>query len=277
MKTFKPTPLSRRKQQVVDYSSLTATEPFKPLVKYYKRDQGRNNQGRITTRHKGGGVKKLYREIDFGEEKKGIKGKVKSIEYDPFRTAFIALISYQNGAWGYILAPEDLKAGDEILCDEKAPLKIGNRMPLKNFPVGSLVYNVEITPLGGGKMIKSAGSYAEVMAQEGEYTHLKMPSGEIRKFLSKCYASYGRLSNIEYNIISLGKAGRSRLLGIRPTVRGKAMNPVDHPYGGGEGKTKRGTKRPKTLWGKVTGGRKTRRKKKYSNKLIVEHRVKKKK
>jgi len=277
IKAYNPTPLSRRKQQVVDYKTLTEKEPFKPLTKYFKKSVGRNNLGRITTRHKGGGVKQLYREIEFGEAKINVPAIVKSIEYDPFRSAFIALMSYRDGDWRYMLAPEELKVGDEVICKEEAPLKVGNRMMLKYFPVGSFVHNVEITPLAGGRLIKSAGSYAEVLAQEGKYTNLRMPSSEVRKVLGTGYATYGRLSNIEHNIVSLGKAGRNRWLGVRPTVRGTAMNPVDHPYGGGEGRTQRGTKRPKTLWGKVTGGRKTRTKSKYSDKLIVQRRAKKKK
>jgi len=271
----KPITPSRRHYQTPDFSVLTKEEPFKPLVKKIKKNAGRNNQGRITSRFRGGGVKKLYREIDFGEEKINIPGEVKSIEYDPYRSSFIALVSYKNGAWGYILAPDGLKVGDEIICAEEAPLKIGNRMKLIHFPVGSMVYNIETIPLKGGKLAKSAGSYAEVLAQEGKYTHLRLPSGEVRKVLSSGFASYGRLSNIEWKTVSLGKAGRLRLMGFRPTVRGRAMNPVDHPYGGGEGRTQRGTKRPKTIWGKVTGGRKTRPKKKYSDKLILQRRKKK--
>lgn len=275
MKRYKPTTPSRRHYTVVDYSVLTSDEPYKKLVYFIKRAKGRS-KGVITSRHKGGGNKKLYREIIFGEEKKGVPGKVKTIEYDPFRTSFIALISYQDGDWRYILAPHNLKVGETIICDETAPVKEGNRMLLKNIPIGSLIHNIETKPLQGGKLIRSAGSAATILAQEGEYTFIKMPSGEIRKIDSNCYASIGQLSNVENSLIQLGKAGRSRLRGRRPEVRGSAMNAVDHPYGGGEGKTKRGTKRPKNIFGKVTGGKKTRKKNKYSDALIVERRKKKK-
>ncbi len=275
MKQYKPTPLSRRMQQVADYSSLSKREPFKPLTRSWKRGIGRSH-GKISSRHKGGGVKKLYREIEFGQAKMNVPAKVVSIEYDPFRTSFIALVSYRDGDWRYILAPSDLKVGKEIVCAESAPLEIGNRLMLKNIPVGSSVHNVETMPMTEGRLIRSAGSYAEVLAQDGKHTHLRMPSSEVRKVINTGYASYGRLSNVEHGIVSIGIAGRNRRKGIRPTVRGTAMNPVDHPYGGGEGRTQRGTKRPKTKWGKVTGGHKTRVKTKYSNNLIIKRRVKKK-
>ena len=276
IKRYKPTTPSRRHLTVSDYSVLTGDKPFKKLTSSKKRSVGRS-KGRITVRHKGGGNKKLYREISFGEKKKGIPGIVKTIEYDPYRSSFISLISYKDGDWCYILAPQNLKAGDEIICNEKTPLKKGNRLELKNIPVGSLVHNIEVKAGGGGKLAKSAGSSAQIITQDGKYTHLKMPSSEIRKVLDICYASLGQLSNIEHGMINIGKAGRSRHLGRRPKVRGTAMNPVDHPYGGGEGKTQRGTKRPKSIYGKVTGGVKTRKKKKYSNKLIIKKRKKKRK
>ena len=276
IKRYKPTTPSRRHLTVSDYSVLTGDKPFKKLTSSKKRSVGRS-KGRITVRHKGGGHKKLYREISFGEQKKGIPGIVKTIEYDPYRSSFISLISYKDGDWCYILAPQSLKVGDEIICNEKTPLKKGNRLELKNIPVGSLVHNIEVKAGGGGKLAKSAGSSAQIITQDGKYTHLKMPSSEIRKVLDICYASLGQLSNIEHGMINIGKAGRSRHLGRRPKVRGTAMNPVDHPYGGGEGKTQRGTKRPKSIYGKVTGGVKTRKKKKYSNKLIIKKRKKKRK
>ena len=276
IKRYKPTTPSRRHLTVSDYSVLTGDKPFKKLTSSKKRSVGRS-KGRITVRHKGGGHKKLYREISFGEQKKGIPGIVKTIEYDPYRSSFISLISYKDGDWCYILAPQSLKVGDEIICNEKTPLKKGNRLELKNIPVGSLVHNIEVKAGGGGKLAKSAGSSAQIITQDGKYTHLKMPSSEIRKVLDICYASLGQLSNIEHGMINIGKAGRSRHLGRRPKVRGTAMNPVDHPYGGGEGKTQRGTKRPKSIYGKVTGGVKTRKKKKYSNKLIIKRRKKKRK
>lgn len=275
MKRYKPTSPAKRHFSVSDYSVLTTDKPFKKLVSFLQRPKGRSN-GRITSRHKGGGNKKLYREISFKEEKKGVPGIVKTIEYDPFRTTYIALISYRDGDWRYILAPHNLKVGEQIICDEKAPIQLGNRMILKNIPVGAQIHNIETKPLQGGRLSRSAGSAATVIAQEGKYTYIKMPSGETRKLFSICYASLGQLSNIEHSLIELGKAGRSRHLGRRPKVRGSAMNAVDHPYGGGEGKTKRGTKRPKNIFGKVTGGKKTRKKKKYSDKFIVEGRKKRK-
>ena len=276
IKRYKPTTPSRRHYTVSDYSVLTSDKPFKKLTSSRKRSVGRS-KGRITVRHKGGGNKKLYREIIFGEEKKGVLGIVKTIEYDPYRSAFISLISYKDGDWRYILAPQDLKVGDEIICDGKTPLKKGNRLELKNIPVGNVVHNIEVKVGGGGKLAKSAGASVQIITQDGKYTHLKMPSSEIRKVLNTCYASLGQLSNIEHGMVNIGKAGRSRHLGRRPTVRGTAMNPVDHPYGGGEGRTQRGTKRPKSIYGKVTGGVKTRKKKKYSNKLIIKKRKKKRK
>ena len=276
IKRYKPTTPSRRHYTVSDYSVLTSDKPFKKLTSSKKRSVGRS-KGRITVRHKGGGNKKLYREIIFGEEKKGVLGIVKTIEYDPYRSAFISLISYKDGDWRYILAPQDLKVGDEIICNGKTPLKKGNRLELKNIPVGNVVHNIEVKVGGGGKLAKSAGASVQIITQDGEYTHLKMPSSEIRKVLNTCYASLGQLSNIEHGMVNIGKAGRSRHLGRRPTVRGTAMNPVDHPYGGGEGRTQRGTKRPKSIYGKVTGGVKTRKKKKYSNKLIIKKRKKKRK
>ena len=276
IKRYKPTTPSRRHLTVSDYSVLTGDKPFKKLTSSKKRSVGRS-KGRITVRHKGGGNKKLYREISFGEQKKGITVIVKTIEYDPYLYSLISLLSYKDGDWCYILAPQNLKAGDEIICNEKTPLKKGNRLELKNIPVGSLVHNIEVKAGGGGKLAKSAGSSAQIITQDGKYTHLKMPSSEIRKVLDICYASLGQLSNIEHGMINIGKAGRSRHLGRRPKVRGTAMNPVDHPYGGGEGKTQRGTKRPKSIYGKVTGGVKTRKKKKYSNKLIIKKRKKKRK
>lgn len=274
MKRYKPTTPSRRHYTVEDRSMITESEPFKKLTKSLKKAKGRS-KGTITVRHKGGGNKRLYREIIFGEEKKGVKGVVKTIEYDPNRSAFIALVSYKDGDWRYILAPNNLKVGDEIICDEIAPLKEGNRMMLKNIPTGTLVHNVEIQPLAGGKLGRAAGTAIQVAGQEGKYTYLKMPSSEIRKVLNTCYASIGQLSNLEHNLVSYGKAGRVRALGIRPTVRGTAMNAREHPYGGGEGKTQRGTRRPKDIYGNITGGRKTRKKKKYSDKLIVSRRKKK--
>lgn len=277
MKKYSPTTPSRRHMTSVPYKALVSgSKPKRKLTVKLPTHAGRNNSGRITVRHQGGGNKKLYRLVDFKQRVFDIPARVRGIEYDPYRSAFIALIAYKNGKQSYILASSNMKVGDTIITGEKVPLKEGNRMMLKNIPVGYLVYNVELRPGKGGQIAKSAGSYVEIQAQDEGYTTLKMPSGESRKVLWNCFASIGQVSNVDYALTNVGKAGRSRWLGIRPTVRGTAMNPVDHPYGGGEGRQKRGTKRPKTLWGKVTGGRKTRDPKKWSNKLIVKRRVKKK-
>ncbi|TSC52531.1 MAG: 50S ribosomal protein L2 [Parcubacteria group bacterium LiPW_41] len=275
MKQYKPTTQSRRHMSVVDYSKVSKEGPMKKATKRLKTHAGRNSQGRITMRHQGGGNKKLYREIDFKQMKKGVPGKIETIEYDPYRSAFIARVSYKDGDRRYILAPNALKVGDTIISGDDALIAPGNRTSLKRIPVGTFVHNIEITPGKGGQIARSAGNSVQVLANENGYTQLKMPSGEIRKVLWDCYATIGVVSNPEYSLVNSGKAGRSRWLGIRPTVRGKAMNPRDHPYGGGEGSQPRGTKRPKTKWGKVTGGKKTRNKKKWSNKLVVRRRVKK--
>jgi len=232
---------------------------------------GRNSQGRITMRHQGGGNKKRYRMLDFKQNRME-KAIVETMEYDPYRTAFIALIKYPDGKHSYILAWEGLKTGMEIVTAEVAPLVHGNRMKLKNIPVGYQVFNVEMMPGKGGQLARSAGSYVEILANADGYTDLKMGSGEVRRVPWDCLASLGQVSNAEWSLITIGKAGRSRWLGIRPTVRGKAMNPVDHPYGGGEGSQPRGTRKPKDIWGNVTGGHKTRNKKKRSTKLIIKRR-----
>ncbi len=275
MKIYKPTSPSRRQMTGIEYGALLTTgTPHKALTRKIQSHSGRNNRGVITVRHQGSGNKKLYREVDFLQNKVGVPGKVETVEYDPYRSGFIALISYKDGDRRYILAPKDLKVGDVILTDEKAPLKPGNRVRLKNIPVGYFVYNVEIRSGGGGKLARSAGAYAEVLAHEAGLTDLRMSSKEVRKVSAEGWASIGQVSNIDYNLVNIGKAGRSRWLGIRPTVRGSAMNPVDHPYGGGEGAQPRGTKRPKTIWGKVTGGHKTRKPKKWSSKWIIQRRPK---
>ena len=253
---------------------LTGKKPIKKLLVRLSSHGGRNSQGRITMRHQGGGNKKLYRLIDFKQNKYGITARIEAFEYDPYRTAFIARVVYKDGERSYILASKEMKVGDEIISSENAPLKEGNRPALKNIPVGYFVYNIELSPKKGGQLARSAGSYAKILAQEGKYTHLKMSSGETRKVLAEGYASIGQVSNPEHILVNIGKAGRARHWGIRPTVRGTVMNPRDHPYGGGEGRQRRGTKRPKTKWGKITGGRKTRNKKKYSNKMIVQRRTK---
>ena len=273
MKTYKPTTKSRRQMTNVTYRGvLTASEPEKSLTHGFRRSVGRNSQGRVTTRHKGAGHKRLYRDVDFLYNKKEIPAVIKTVEYDPNRSAFIGLVFYKDGERRYTVLPKSMKPGDTFIISEKAELKTGNRLPLRNIPVGTFVYNVEIKPNGGAKIARSAGIFAQVVANAEGYTNLKMPSSEIRKVPENCWACIGSVSNEEHHLENYGKAGRSRWKGIRPTVRGTAMNPVDHPYGGGEGRQGRGTKRPKTLWGKVTGGRKTRTPKKYSNIYIVSRR-----
>ncbi len=273
MKSYRPTTQSRRQMKVVTYKGvLTSSTPEKSLTKGFKRAMGRNSFGRITTRHKGGGNKRLYRDIDFLYSKKEIPAKVKSIEYDPNRSAFIALVAYNDGEKRYVIASKSMKVGDSFIVSEKAPLAPGNRLPLRLVPVGTFVYNVEIKPGGGAKLVRSAGNFAQVVANADGNTNLKMPSSEVRKVSENAWATIGEVSNDEFHLRNFGKAGRSRWRGIRPTVRGTAMNPVDHPYGGGEGSQGRGTKRPKTAHGKVTGGRKSRRPKKYSNPFIVSRR-----
>ena len=274
IKIYNPTSPGRREMTGVDFSILTKARPEKSLTKGKKRTSARNNRGRITTRHQGGGHKKLYRLVDFKQDKYNISGRVASIEYDPNRTAFIALIIYKDGEKRYILAPRDIKVGDTIITSENAPLQIGNRLMLKNIPVGAFVHNVELFPGKGGQLARSAGSSVQVMAQEGGYTQLLLSSSEVRRVPDTGYASIGSLSNAEWNTITIGKAGRSRWLGIRPTVRASAMNPRDHKYGGGEGRAQRGTRRPKTKWGQITGGRKTRKKNKRSSVFIIRRRKK---
>jgi large subunit ribosomal protein L2 len=253
------------------FKLLSKKEPERKLLLALKKKAGRGVSGRITIRHRGGGVKRLYRILDFGQEKLGMPGKVIAIEYDPNRTAFIALIEYQDGERRYILAPKDLKIGDAVLCAEKAEIKIGNRMKLKNIPIGTQVFNIELEPGKGGKLVRGAGTSARVLASEANYTHLEMPSKEIRKISEECFASIGQVSHLEKKFEIIGKAGRRRLKGWRPTVRGMAMNPPDHPHGGGEGKTPIGLRYPKTPWGKPALGVKTR-KKKWTDKFIIKER-----
>ena len=255
---------------------LTGDRPKKSLTYGRKRAVGRNNFGRITVRHKGGGHKRRFREINFRYDKIGIEAKIETIEYDPNRSGFIGLVLYRDGARRYALLPGTLKVGDTFIASEDAPLTPGNRLPLKKIPVGSFVYNLELQPQGGAKLARSAGNFAQVLSNDAGYTSVRLPSSEVRQINENCWASIGLVSNEESKLVSLGKAGRSRWLGIRPTVRGSAMNPVDHPYGGGEGRQGRGTKRPKTMWGKITGGRKTRRAKKNPNRFILTRRTKKK-
>jgi large subunit ribosomal protein L2 len=254
---------------------ITATQPVKALVRALKSQAGRNNSGRITVRHQGGGVKRMYRQVDFKQNFYEIRAKVEAIEYDPNRTSFIARIIYKNGLRSYIQAPQNLNVGMEVASyKEEGPLKPGNRMPLKYIPVGTAVYSVELNPGQGGKLGRSAGVFIGLSAKEGGFVNLIMPSGEVRKVLEMCSASVGELSNPEQKMVVIGKAGRSRYLGIRPTVRGTAMNPVDHPHGGGEGKQPRGLKRSKNYWGGGIRGVKTRNKKKPSRVFILSRRKK---
>ena len=276
MKSYKPTTPSRRGMTGIDFSLLTKKRAEKSLLKYVRRSVGRSrSSGRITVRHKGGGVKKLYRIIEFSQTRMDSPVKVIALEYDPNRTAFIALIEYSDKMRQYIIAPQDLKVGDEIIFSEKAPLKPGNRLTLKNIPVGTNVYNIELEPGKGGKLVRSAGSSAQVLAQEHGLVNLKMPSTEIRKINGECFASIGMVSNPENRFYRIGKAGKSRLKGRRPHVRGSAMNPVDHPHGGGEGRQPIGLKHPKTPWGKPALGVKTRSRKKWTNKFIIQRRKRK--
>lgn len=278
MKIYKPTTPGRRQMTGIDYKKFLTknkSRPYKPLVLPLKQKAGRGH-GRILVRHQGGGHKKKYRIIDFKQDKFNIPAKVESLEYDPNRSAFISLVRYEDGERRYILAPDGLKVGDEIVTVELAPFKTGNRMALKNIPVGTSVHNIELYVGQGGRIARSAGNYAQVTAHEGGHVHLTLPSTEIRIVPENCMASIGPLSNAEHRFVVLGKAGRSRWLGIRPTVRGSAMNPVDHPHGGGEGRAPVGLlKGPKTPWGKKAFGVKTRKRKKYSDKFIIRRRKKK--
>lgn len=260
---------------VVDYSVLTKKQPEKSLTFGRKRMVGRGSNGTITTRHKGGGVKKLYRVIDFRQDKLDIPGKVSAIEYDPNRTAFIALVVYKDGEKRYILAPKDLKVGMTIISSDNAPIETGNRLPLNKIPVSYFVHNIELLPGKGGQIARSAGSSVQILARDGGYVHLQMPSSEVRKVPEKCRASIGTISNSDHNLVVIGKAGRARHMGRRPAVRGTAMNPCDHPHGGGEGRQPIGLKHPKTRWGKPAIGVKTRRRKNVSNVFIVRRRKKK--
>ncbi len=274
-KNHKPTSPGVRGMRTVRYkNTLTTAKPLKSLVKGSPKRAGRNSQGRITVRHQGGGNKRNARIVDFlFIDKIGIKGRVEHLEYDPHRSGFIARVVYLDGERRYILAPQSVKVDDIVLTDSKAPLTPGNRLPLSNIPVGTFVYNVELKERGGAKIARSAGIYAQLVAVDAGFAQLKMPSSELRKVPAAAWASVGEVSNPEHRLRNLGKAGRSRHLGIRPTVRGSAMNAVDHPHGGGEGKQGRGHRRARTKWGKPSGkGQKTRKVKKYSNVHIVSRR-----
>ena len=274
MKHYKPTSPGRRQMTGIEFRKvITASEPLKALTFGRKRHVGRNNYGRLTTRHKGGGHKRLFREVDFSYNKIDVPAKIVSVEYDPNRTAFIGLAFYADGEKRYVILPNSVKVGDSFIVSENAEMKVGNRMPLKKIPVGTFVYNVELKPGNGGKLGRAGGNFVQVVANDAGFSHLKLPSTEVRKVMDSCYACIGEVSNNENKLINIGKAGRSRWLGIRPTVRGTAQNPVDHPYGGGEQRQGRGIKRAKTRWGKQVGkGQKSRTPKKYSNHLIVSRR-----
>ncbi|MEW6725581.1 MAG: 50S ribosomal protein L2 [Bacillota bacterium] len=272
-KKFKPTSPGRRFVTVSDFAEITAAEPEKSLVQPLKRTGGRNTQGRLTVRHQGGGHKRKYRIIDFKRDKDGIPAKVVSIEYDPNRSANIALVSYADGEKRYILAPVGLQVGQTIVSGPDADIKVGNALPLRNIPAGTLIHNLEYYPGQGAKVVRSAGGAAQLMAKEGDYAHVRLPSGEVRLFSMDCKATIGQVGNLEHENITVGKAGRNRWLGIRPTVRGVVMNPVDHPHGGGEGRSPIG-RAPVTPWGKPALGAKTRKKNKPSDKLIVKRRSK---
>lgn len=273
IKSFRPLTPSLRYKNVNSFEQITADEPYKPLTEKIDKINGRNNRGVITVRHRGGAHKRFYRIIDFKRNKFGIPGVIETIEYDPNRTAFIALVKYADGEKRYILAPSNLKVGNKIISDENAEIADGNSMPLKNIPLGTMVHNIELRDQKGGQIARSAGTYAEVVAKEGNMVQLKFPSSEVRNVRASCYATIGQVSNIEHMNVVLGSAGKKRHLGIRPTVRGVAMNPIDHPMGGGEGKTSGGG-HPVSPWGQKAKGLKTRDPRKTSSKYIVRRRSK---
>jgi large subunit ribosomal protein L2 len=273
VKSFKPTSPARRFMTISSFEEITTNKPERSLVERLKKKAGRNIQGRLTVRHQGGGHKQLYRIIDFLRDKDNIPAKVATIEYDPNRSARIALLHYADGEKRYIIAPAGLKVGDVIVSGPESDIKVGNALPLKNIPVGTTVHNVELKIGKGAQMVRSAGAFAQLMAKEGNHATLRLPSGEMRKVHINCRATVGQVGNLEHENITIGKAGRSRWLGIRPANRGVAMNPIDHPHGGGEGRSPIGRKHPVTPWGKPALGGKTR-KKKASDKMIVKRRTK---
>ncbi|NLN48511.1 MAG: 50S ribosomal protein L2 [Clostridiales bacterium] len=275
IKKFNPTSPARRFMTVSNFEEITETEPEKSLLRTLKSQAGRNNYGKITVRHRGGGHKRKYRIIDFKRDKVDIPAKVATIEYDPNRTANIALLHYADGEKRYIISPNGLKVGDTIISSEKADIKTGNTLPLRNIPVGTVIHNIELKAGKGGQLVRSAGNAAQLMAKEENYAQIRLPSGEVRQVRIECKATIGQVGNVEHEIISIGKAGRNRHLGFRPTVRGSAMNPVDHPHGGGEGKAPVGRPSPMTPWGKPALGLKTRNKKKASSKFIIKRRKEK--
>ncbi len=272
IKLFKPTTNARRNMSVTDYSELSKVAPEKSLLKPLKKNSGRNSYGRITVRHRGGGNRRKYRVIDFKRTKFDVKATVKTLEYDPNRSAHIALLEYADGEKAYILAPVGLKVGDTVVAGPSADIKPGNALPLTNIPVGTFIHNVELYPGKGGQLARAAGNAAQLMAKEGVYALLRLPSGELRNVPVQCMATVGQVGNLDHENVKIGKAGRTRHMGIRPTVRGSVMNPNDHPHGGGEGKSPIGRPGPVTPWGKPALGYKTRAKKNRSDKLIVKRR-----
>jgi large subunit ribosomal protein L2 len=272
LKTFKPTTPSRRNMTMATFEEITTNQPEKSLLVSLKKQGGRNAQGKITVRHRGGGAKRKYRIIDFKRNKDGIPAKVSTIEYDPNRSAYIALVTYADGEKRYIIAPVGITVGTEIISGPDSDIKSGNTLPLKNIPLGTVIHNIELKPGKGAQIVRSAGTSAQLMAKEGNYASLRLPSGEVRKVRIECRATIGAVSNPTNDIVKIGKAGRTRHLGFRPTVRGSVMNPNDHPHGGGEGKSPVGRPGPVTPWGKPALGYKTRKKHKDSDKYIVKKR-----
>lgn len=272
VKKFKPTSPARRQMTVLDFDVITAEEPEKSLVRPLGKYAGRNAQGRITVRHRGGGHKRAYRVIDFRRDKDGIPGRVASVEYDPNRSAHIALLHYADGEKRYILAPQGLKPGGTVVSGADADIKPGNSLPLRRIPTGTVIHNIELQPGHGGQLARAAGTEAQLVAKEGEYGHLRLPSGEVRLVRLDCRATIGSVGNAEHENVVIGKAGRNRWRGWRPTVRGSVMNPNDHPHGGGEGKSPIGRKSPMTPWGKPALGKKTRKRNKPSSQYIVKRR-----
>ncbi len=272
IKKYNPTSPARRHMTVLSFDEVTKKEPEKSLVVILKKKSGRNNAGRITVRHQGGGAKRKYRIIDFKRDKDGIPAKVAAIEYDPNRSAFIALLNYADGEKRYIIQPNGLKVGDTVISGEGADIKVGNALPLKDIPVGTVIHNIELYPGRGGQLVRSAGNSAQLMAKDGNYVQVRLPSGEVRYIRSECKATIGQVGNLDHENVTLGKAGRKRHMGIRPTVRGSVMNPVDHPHGGGEGRSPIGRPTPVTPWGKPALGHRTRKKNNPNDKYIIKRR-----
>lgn len=272
VRKFKPTTPARRQMSVLTFDEVTESEPEKSLTAPLPKSGGRNNYGRITSRHRGGGAKRLYRIIDFKRDKDGIPAKVATIEYDPNRSANIALLHYADGEKRYMIAPVGLSVGDTVISGPEADIKVGNALPLESIPVGTVIHNIELKPGKGGQLVRSAAASAQLMAKEGDYAHVRLPSGEVRLISVVCKATIGQVGNLNHENVSLGKAGRSRWLGKRPHVRGVVMNPVDHPHGGGEGRAPIGHPSPMSPWGKKTLGKRTRKTKKQSDKYIVRRR-----